>query len=50
MRDYITYFNGDWVPTSKAKIDISDRGFTTGDVVFDVARTFDGKTFRLCFW
>ena len=21
MRDYITYFNGDWVPISKAKLD-----------------------------
>ena len=47
MRDYIAYFNGEWVPVSQAKIDINDRGFTTGDVVFDVARTFDGRTFRL---
>jgi len=47
MADYTTYFNGEWVPISQVKIDINDRGFTTGDVVFDVARTFDGKTFRL---
>ena len=47
MADYTTYFNGEWVPLSQAKIDINDRGFTTGDVVFDVARTFSGKTFRL---
>ena len=47
MADYTAYFNGDWVPVSQVKIDINDRGFTTGDVVFDVARTFNGKTFRL---
>ena len=47
MAEYTAYFNGEWVPVSQAKIDIEDRGFTTGDVVFDVARTFNGKTFRL---
>ena len=45
--DYTAYFNGQWMPVSEVKIDINDRGFTTGDVVFDVARTFNGKTFRL---
>jgi len=29
------------------KIDPMDRGFTVGDVVFDVARTFNGKSFRM---
>ena len=47
MAEYTAYFNGEWVPVSQAKIDIEDSGFTTGDVVFDVARTFNGKTFRL---
>ena len=47
MTDYISYFNGEWVPLSQVRIDPDDRGFTTGDVVFDVARTFNGKTFRL---
>ena len=47
MTDYISYFNGEWVPLSQVRIDPDDRGFTTGDVVFDVERTFDGKTFRM---
>ena len=47
MADYEAYFNGKWVPFSQVKIDPLDRGFTTGDVVFDVARTFNGKSFRM---
>ena len=47
MTDYISYFNGEWVPLSQVRIDPDDRGFTTGDVVFDVERTFNGKTFRM---
>ena len=47
MADYQTYFNGEWVPWSEVKIDPNDRGFIGGDVVFDVARTFDGKSFRM---
>ena len=47
MADYEAYFNGDWVPWSQVKIDPMDRGFTVGDVVFDVARTFNGKSFRM---
>ena len=47
MADYITYFNGEWIPFSQVKIDPMDRGFLVGDVVFDVARTFNGKSFRL---
>ena len=47
MEDYTTYFSGDWVPFSQVKIDPMDRGFLVGDVVFDVARTFNGKSFRM---
>ena len=47
MADYTAYFNGEWVPNSEVKISPFDRGFTTGDVVFDVARTFNGKSFRM---
>ena len=47
MADYTAYFNGEWVPFSQVKIDPMDRGFLVGDVVFDVARTFDGKSFRM---
>ena len=47
MADYTAYFNGEWIPFSQVKIDPMDRGFTVGDVVFDVARTFNGKSFRM---
>ena len=47
MADYTTYFQGEWIPYSQVKIDPMDRGFRVGDVVFDVTRTFNGKSFRL---
>lgn len=47
MADYIAYWNGQWVPFSQVKINPMDRGFLVGDVVFDVARTFNGKSFRM---
>jgi branched-chain amino acid aminotransferase len=47
MADYTAYFNGEWVPFSQVKIDPMDRGFLVGDVIFDVARTFGGKSFRM---
>lgn len=47
MAELVAYFNGEWVPQSDVKIDPYDRGFTMGDVVFDVERTFNGKIFRL---
>ena len=47
MAEYTAYFKGEWMPFSQVKIDPMDRGFTVGDVVFDVARTFNGKSFRM---
>ena len=47
MADYTAYFNGEWVPFSQVKIDPLDRGFLGSDVVFDVARTFNGTSFRM---
>ena len=47
MPDYTTYFCGEWMPASRVKIDPMDRGFLVGDAVFDVFRTFNGKSFRL---
>ena len=43
----VVYLNGDYVPESRATISISDRGFIYGDAVFDTARTFGGKCYRL---
>ena len=47
MADYVAYFGGQWLPFSEVKIDPMDRGFLVGDCVFDVARTFNGKSFRM---
>ena len=47
MAEFIAYFNGEWVPNSEVTINPFDRGFTMGDAVFDVERTFDGRVFRL---
>ena len=40
--EYVTYFNGEWIPHGEVSISPDDRGFTLSDVVFDIARTFDG--------
>jgi branched-chain amino acid aminotransferase len=47
MADYIAYFCGQWMPFHQLRIDPLDRGFLVGDCVFDVARTFNGKSFRM---
>ena len=47
MIDSITYHNGEWTPRSEITVDLADRGFWLGDAVFDVARTFNGKSFRM---
>lgn len=43
----IVYLNGQYVPESEATVHVSDRGFIYGDAVFDTARTFNGKIYRL---
>ena len=45
--DSIAYYNGSWMPFSEVRIDPNDRGFLTGDAVFDAARTFNGAGFLL---
>jgi len=47
VADYVAYFCGQWMPFSQVRIDPLDRGFVVGDAVFDVARTFNGKSFRM---
>lgn len=47
MAGYVAYYNGEWMPYDEVRIHPQDRGFTVGDVVFDVERTFDGKSFRM---
>jgi branched-chain amino acid aminotransferase len=41
------YLNGAFLPESRALLSFRDTGFVYGDGVFDTARTFNGKVFRL---
>jgi branched-chain amino acid aminotransferase len=43
----VAYFNGKFVPESDVLIPFRDRGFMAGDAVFDTARTFQHKIFKL---
>jgi len=43
----VAYFNGEIMPESRVLIPFRDRGFKLGDAVFDVARTFAGRPFKL---
>ena len=43
----VAYFNGKIVPESDVLIPFRDRGFLAGDAVFDTARTFRHKIFKL---
>lgn len=47
MSDRIAYLNGEFLPEGDAKVSIRDAGVVYGDGVFDTARTFDGKLFRM---
>ncbi|MFM1814646.1 MAG: hypothetical protein RLZ98_1341 [Pseudomonadota bacterium] len=47
MSERQVYLNGSFVPESEAKISIYDRGFTSGDGVYEATRTFGRKLFRL---
>ena len=46
-QERVAYINGDYLPESEVKVSFRDRGFVLGDAVFDTARTFNGKVFRL---
>jgi branched-chain amino acid aminotransferase len=47
MEDGFCYVNGSFVRASEAKISIFDRGFTSGEGVYDVTRSFGHKLFKL---
>jgi branched-chain amino acid aminotransferase len=47
MQEGICYVNGSFVPASEAKVSIFDRGFTSGEGVYDVTRSFGHKLFKL---
>ncbi len=43
----VAWFNGKIVRESEVMIPFRDQGFTRGDAVFDMTRSFNGKAFRL---
>ena len=43
----VAWFNGKIVRESEVLIPFRDQGFTRGDAVFDMTRSFNGKAFRL---
>jgi branched-chain amino acid aminotransferase len=47
MSEPIVYLNGDFVPASQATVSVFDRGFRLGDAVFDTARTFRHRPYKL---
>lgn len=47
MAERVVYLNGRFVPEGGAQISIFDRGFTSGDGVYEATRTFGHKLFRL---
>jgi branched-chain amino acid aminotransferase len=47
MHEPTVYINGHFVPASEAKVSVCDRGFRLGDAVFDTARTFRHRPYKL---
>ncbi len=47
MAERTVYLNGKFVPESKASISIFDRGFTSGDGIYEATRTFGHTLFRM---
>ena len=47
MSQRVVYFNGNFVPETAARVSIYDAGLTTGDMAFEVSRTYNHEPFRL---
>ncbi len=47
MSEPVVYVNGRLVPASHATVSVFDRGFRMGDAVFDTARTFRHRPYKL---
>jgi branched-chain amino acid aminotransferase len=47
MSEPVVYINGRLVPASEATVSVFDRGFRMGDGVFDTARTFRHRPYKL---
>jgi branched-chain amino acid aminotransferase len=47
MEEPLVYFNGRWLPASRAALPLDDAGFVLGAAVSEQLRTFGGRPFRL---
>jgi branched-chain amino acid aminotransferase len=47
MEEGLCYVNGSFVKASEARVSIFDRGFTSGEGVYDVTRSFGHRLFKL---
>ncbi len=47
MTERVIYLDGTFVPESDARVSVFDWGFSGGDGVYEVTRTFGGRLFRL---
>ena len=47
MEERSVYLNGEFLPESRATISIFDRGFTSGEGIYEATRTFRHRLFRL---
>src|SRR5918912_255594 len=47
MSEPVVYVNGRLIPASQATVSVFDRGFRMGDGVFDTARTFRHRPYKL---
>lgn len=47
LEEGVVYLNGQFVPESEAKVPVWDRGFSGGEGVYEVTRTFAHKPFKL---
>ena len=47
MAERVVYLNGEFVPESEARVSIFDRGFTSGDGIYEATRTYGHELFRL---
>lgn len=47
LNERVAYLNGAFLPEREARVSIHDLGFVYGDAVYDTARTFRGRLFKL---
>ncbi len=43
----VVYLNGEFLPYEQAKVPVEDRGYQFADGIYEVARTYNGKLFRM---